>query len=406
MKKSTLFISFDGLSDPLGQSQILPYLCGIAGNGYQITILSCEKQSRIKAEEKAIRERISKLSIDWQYVPYEESGGFIARIQYIFQLYRLAKKQMQQKPIALVHCRSYLTALVGLRLKRKKNIPFVFDMRGFWANERIDGGIWRKSNPLHTIFYKYFKAKEKQFLQHADAVVSLTHAGLKEMNKIFPELNIPAKTTIIPCCTNTQLFQAVPNSQFSFSGINQNDHVIIYTGSIGTWYFTKEMIDCVLVWKKFIPNVKLLILTRDQNELNAILSQYSDQQKKSIVSTSASYQQVTQFLSLAKAALFFIKPAYSKIASSPTKMAECWALDLPIITNSGIGDNDLYFNQYEGGVLLNNFNDAAYEKAGQEYLQLQAKPGHYRQIALNYFDHQKAIANYTNIYNKISEAAL
>ncbi len=404
MKKSTLFISFDGLSDPLGQSQILPYLCGIAANGYHITILSCEKQSRIKTEENAIREKIYNLPIAWEYILYEESKGFMARIQYIFQLYRLAKKRMQQKPIALVHCRSYLTALIGLRLKRKKNIPFVFDMRGFWADERIDGGIWRKSNPLHNIFYRYFKAKEKQFLQYADAVVSLTHAGLKELDKNFPELNIPAKTTIIPCCTNTTLFQANTNAQFTFPGINQNDHVIIYTGSIGTWYYTKEMIDCILVWKKIIPNIKLIILTRDQDELNNILSKYSAEEKSIILSTSASYQQVTQFLSLAKAALFFIKPAYSKIASSPTKMAECWALDLPIITNSGIGDNDLYFKQYEGGVLLDEFNEAAYTKATHNYLNLQAKPGHYRQIALNYFDHQKAIANYTNIYNKICEA--
>lgn len=404
MKKSTLFISFDGLSDPLGQSQILPYLCGIAANGYHITILSCEKQSRIKTEENAIREKIYNLPIAWEYILYEESKGFMARIQYIFQLYRLAKKQMQQKPIALVHCRSYLTALIGLRLKRKKNIPFVFDMRGFWADERIDGGIWRKSNPLHNIFYRYFKAKEKQFLQYADAVVSLTHAGLKELDKNFPELNIPAKTTIIPCCTNTTLFQANTNAQFTFPGINQNDHVIIYTGSIGTWYYTKEMIDCILVWKKIIPNIKLIILTRDQVELNNILSKYSAEEKSIILSTSASYQQVTQFLSLAEAALFFIKPAYSKIASSPTKMAECWALDLPIITNSGIGDNDLYFKQYEGGVLLDAFNEAAYTKAVQDYLNLHTNPGHYRQIALNYFDHKTAIANYTNIYNKICEA--
>ena len=405
MKKSTLFLSFDGLSDPLGQSQILPYLQGISANGYHITILTCEKKNRINKEEAFIRESLKPVNIIWEYILYDENGGFLDRLKYMFQLYAMAKAIMKQQPIALLHCRSYLTALIGLNLKRKKNMPFVFDMRGFWADERIDGGIWRKSNPLHNVFYRYFKAKEKQFLQYADAVVSLTHAGLKELDKIFPELNIPAKTTIIPCCTNTTLFQANTNTQFTFPGINQNDHVIIYTGSIGTWYYTKEMIDCILVWKKIIPSIKLLILSRDQNELNTILTKYSAEEKSIILSTSASYQQVTQFLSLAKAALFFIKPAYSKIASSPTKMAECWALDIPIITNSGIGDNDLYFKQYQGGVLLTEFNEAAYTKAAHDYLNLQAKPGHYRQIALNYFDHQTAIANYTNIYNKISEAA-
>ena len=38
-----LFISFDGLLEPLGQSQILPYLRGLATRGVAITVLSFEK---------------------------------------------------------------------------------------------------------------------------------------------------------------------------------------------------------------------------------------------------------------------------------------------------------------------------------------------------------------------------
>ncbi len=211
------------------------------------------------------------------------------------------------------------------------------------------------------------------------------------------------KTSIIPCCTNTNLFK--PNHQklnLNISGLNANDHVIIYTGSIGTWYFTKEMIDCILVWKKFIPNLKFLILTKDQYALSEILKTYSTEQQNTVVSASSPYTQVVNYLSIAKAALFFIKPSYSKIASSPTKMAECWALDLPIITNSGIGDNDLYFNKYQGGVLLNSFTTEAYENACKNYLNLKQETNHYRKIALESFDTQNAITIYSNIYDKLS----
>ena len=400
MKKSTLFLSFDGLSDPLGQSQILPYLCGIAAQGYHITILSCEKENRIAQEEKQIREKIKDLPMDWQYIIYQESGGFIERLQYILKLKRLALAIMQQKHIGLLHCRSYLTALVGWQIKRKKKTPFIFDMRGFWADERIDGGIWRKSNPLHLFFYNYFKQKEKQFLADADAVISLTHAALKEMDKNFPDFKIPTKTTIIPCCTNTTLFQ--PNTApFSCEGISANDHVLVYTGSIGTWYFTQQMISCVLAWKKFVPNVKLLVLTKDRDALTKTLETFPPNDRSIVVAASANYAEVNKYLSLAKAAIFFIKPAYSKMASSPTKMAECWALDLPIITNKGIGDNDLYFHEHQGGVLVEDFNDAAYAAAAKAYLQLNVKQGHYRQIALDYFDHQKAIASYVGVYDRV-----
>ena len=49
----TLFISFDGLTDPLGQSQILPYLIGISRD-YAITIISCEKKERYLKDSESI----------------------------------------------------------------------------------------------------------------------------------------------------------------------------------------------------------------------------------------------------------------------------------------------------------------------------------------------------------------
>lgn len=400
--KNSLFISFDGLSDPLGQSQILPYLCGIAKNGYQITVLSCEKKDRLQKEEKYIRKLVKEFSIDWQYIIYDEDGGIFSRYSYIKQLHALAKKIHLEKSLSLIHCRSYLASLIGLKFKRKYNIPFVFDMRGFWADERIDGGIWKKDNLLHKAFYNYFKKKEKQFVFNADAIVSLTHAGAKVLCEKFGADLITKKTSIIPCCTNTDLFQRnTDHHEFLVPGILKEDHVLIYTGSVGTWYYTQEMIDCVLSWQKQIPHIKLLIVTKDKEALDVVLKKYTDSQRQVIVSNSASYSQMPAYLSIAKAAIFFIKPAFSKIASSPTKMAECWAMNLPIITNAGIGDNDLYFNQHHGGVLIDQFNKESYEKALNNYLNLQHQSVNYRDIALNYFDSKMAIEKYTEIYNEL-----
>ena len=42
--KRILFISYDGMTDPLGQSQVIPYLQGLSKHGYEIFLLSCEKK--------------------------------------------------------------------------------------------------------------------------------------------------------------------------------------------------------------------------------------------------------------------------------------------------------------------------------------------------------------------------
>ncbi|MDX2172644.1 MAG: glycosyltransferase [Bacteroidota bacterium] len=404
MSKKTLYITFDGLTDPLGQSQILPYLLGICDNSYEITILSCEKKERLKKDKNTIIELIKNTSIKWQYIIYDEEGSAISRFFYLKKLNNIANKLHSIQKFEIIHCRSYLSALIGLKFKVKHKVPFIFDMRGFWADERIDGNIWQKNKLQHRLFYNYFKKKEKQFLRSADAIVSLTNNGVAELTKTYPQVDFTQKTTVIPCCCNVQLFNksSIPSS-FSLPYISPNDHLVIYTGSIGTWYFTKEVIDCILIWKNYIPNLKLLVVTRDIEELKKVLDNYPKSVLEIIISLSSSYQDIPKYLSLAKAAIFFIKPAYSKVASSPTKMAECWAMNLPIITNSGIGDNDIYFKNNLGGILINNFTTEDYEGACINYIEALKQKNDYRKIALKYFDTKDAITKYTMIYNNLSK---
>lgn len=399
----TLFIAFDGLTDPLGRSQILPYLTGISKAGYQITILTCEKPERLKRDGDEVKRLTEANGMVWNSILYNEEGGPFSRIRYINRLMHLAEVEIKNKDIALVHCRSYLAALIGLKMKSKYGIPFVFDMRGFWADERLDGGIWSKKNIVHHLFYKYFKRKEKAFYRSADAIVSLTTAALKDMQSRFPDWGIAARTTIIPCCTNLDLFKTLPTKELRTSvGLSERDHVIVYAGSIGTWYYTREMIDCLKIWKEQLPSLKFLILTRDTEPLNALLADYPETVRAWIICKSCSYQEMPSYLSLAKASVFFIKPSYSKIASSPTKMAECWAMNLPIITNGGVGDNDLFFKDNRGGILINGFDDDSYKRALNEYMMMMSRPGSYRQIAVDYFDLRMAVKKYVAIYAQLT----
>jgi glycosyltransferase involved in cell wall biosynthesis len=399
LKPSTLYITFDGLSDPLGQSQILPYLTGLSKD-YDITILSCEKPNRLRNNEFRIKQHLYNSSISWNYNIYNEKGGFLSRLNNVYKTYSLAKILYHSKKFSLVHARSYLAALVALFLYKKFTIPFIFDMRGFWADERIDGNIWNKKKPLHYLFFKFFKRKEKEFLKSATSIVFLTKASLNHAEEnIYP--GISAKSIVIPCCADVSHFNQYTVSPKNICGIQDTDHVLIYTGSIGTWYFTKEMIDCFKIWKEEMPELKLLIITPDIKEASKILSQYPVSLSDSIIVESASFAEVPAYLARANASIFFIKPAFSKIASSPTKMAECWAMNLPIITNSGIGDNDFYFKQKKGGVLIDNFTEVDYRKALNDYLTLTSSKQNFRDIAVTYFNTEDAVSAYKNIYKNI-----
>jgi len=46
MTVPVLYVSYDGVLDPLGSSQVVPYVAGLAGHGFSPTLISFEKPER------------------------------------------------------------------------------------------------------------------------------------------------------------------------------------------------------------------------------------------------------------------------------------------------------------------------------------------------------------------------
>ena len=141
-----LYITYDGLTDPLGQSQIIPYLSGLSNAGYKITILSCEKKDKFNKNHETIAAILEKHSISWHYVSYNKRPPIAATLWDLYRLKKTANKLHKENVFKIVHCRSYIASLIGFWLKTKFGIKFIFDMRGFYADERVDGAIWDKNN--------------------------------------------------------------------------------------------------------------------------------------------------------------------------------------------------------------------------------------------------------------------
>jgi hypothetical protein len=154
--KTFLFVSIDGMTDPLGQSQVLPYLIGLAKKGNRIGIISCEKKENWDLQHPTIQSIVSDAGISWDYCFYNTGKPFISQIQNYLALKKIVISKIvynETHSNIVLHCRSYLAGLIGLYCKNKFNTGFIFDMRGFWADERTEGGIWKKTNPIS--FYLY-----------------------------------------------------------------------------------------------------------------------------------------------------------------------------------------------------------------------------------------------------------
>ena len=157
----------------------------------------------------------------------------------------------------MVHCRSYIAADIGLAMKKKFGTKFLFDMRGFWADEKKDAGSWPLKNPIFSRVYKYYKKRETEYLNNADYIISLTEAGKREMLK-WNSYNKKVPIQVIPCCADMSVFSLTSKDDKRegrrLLNIDENNLVISYLGSIGAWYMLDEMLEMFRYIKLSYPS--------------------------------------------------------------------------------------------------------------------------------------------------------
>jgi glycosyltransferase involved in cell wall biosynthesis len=120
-----------------------------------------------------------------------------------------------------------------------------------------------------------------------------------------------------------------------------------------------------------------------------------------LVITSAARQDVPLYLSLARFGIFFIRPTYSKMASSPTKQGEIMAMGLPIVCNSGVGDTDEIVRQFGSGLLVQSFDAVDYDSAAAAMDECTFAPETIVEGADAYFGLAGGQATYRAIYDRL-----
>tara|TARA_B100000768_G_scaffold107516_1_gene99797 strand:- start:2491 stop:3627 length:1137 start_codon:yes stop_codon:yes gene_type:complete len=378
------------MTDPLGQSQVLPYIINLSKEDYKFHLISFEKPDRYSKYNSSIEKICFENKIEWYPLKYNKKPPFFSTIFDFFKMRKLAKELNVKHNFSIIHCRSYISSLVGLNLKKLYEIPFLFDMRGFWADERVEGRIWNLKNPFYKLVFYYFKQKEKQFLLESSHIISLTHNGKKNILKIPSFTHLESNISVIPCCSDLNLFKPVKRDSISFT--------VGYLGSLGTWYLLKEMLVFFKKIKEKIPNSKFHFLTKDNPD---IIFDHCDNlgiDRKKIIIEESDREDIPFKTRNWNFSLCFIKPSFSKIFSSPTKQGELMGMGIPIICNSGVGDVDFIVEKYKSGFVLKDLNKVNFGII----LNSNFKKQKLKEGANHYFSLKKGVMSYQKIYEKIS----
>lgn len=341
---SVLYISYTGLTDPLGASQVLQYVLALGRSGHRMTVLSFEKPEALAdpARMTAVRTQCQAAGIDWHPRTWHNRPvGILATLYDLATGQRHAIRLAREVGAQVVHCRSYIAGMMGLAVKRATGARYIFDMRGFWPDERVDGGIWRAGSPV----YNYFKRVERRLFTGADHVVSLTRAGVREFETFDYLRDRVPPSSVIPTCTNLDLFTPGP-------GADDGAFTLGYVGSVGSWYLFDAVALAVARAFEMRPDARFLVVTRgNHDKVRAALARAGADLDRVEV-RAASFDEVPGQITRMDAGLFFIRPAWSKRASCPTRMGEFLACGKPCLANGGVGDVDEDLKETGTGIAL------------------------------------------------------
>jgi glycosyltransferase involved in cell wall biosynthesis len=406
-KKNTLFISYDGMTDPLGQSQVIPYLSGVAGSGlYHIFILSCEKKDAYIKNKALVEDLLQGKNITWVPLFYTKKPPVLSTLYDVVKLRKAATRIHRKNKLSLVHTRPGVPALIGLWLKKKYNIAFLNDVREFYADSRVDGGMWDPGKPLYKKIYNYFKAQEAEQIKLSDGIVCLTSAA-ENIIKSWPEYDPKVRVEMIPCSVDLTLFDAsfYTASQKDIKakelGIVEGDMVVSYLGSIGGWYMTGEMLKFCKILSDKYPAAKFLFISPHQHGLIKKTATSHGIPESKIIIVKAARKEVPLLLSLSAFSVFFIKPCYSKLSSSPTKHGEIMGMGIPVITNSGVGDVEEIIEKYNSGIVIQYFTTEEMNQAANAVAEKEFNKDDIRRGALEFYSLDNAVRKYRDMYAHI-----
>lgn len=389
-----LYISYNGIDEPLVHSQVLNYLCGLTQRGYRFTLLTFERPLAGTADAAATRARLAALGIAWHGVPAHRRWGALSSLLDVLNGVAVARRLLRIRVIRLVHARSFIPALIAWRLARRTGLPFVNDLRGFWVDEKVYRGRLREGGPV----YRLAKRLEGHVLRASGAIISLSDRGSRALRDftVWHGRSPPPMTTI-PTCVDTDRFvpgMSAPGAQRVFG----------YVGSLSAEYLPEHIVDYFAAALARFPGSRLQLVSRSSAEPVLALAARRGLPQDCIGIVACRPEQVPAEIARFDAALSFIRPHFSKLASCPTKVGEYLASGIPVVGNAGIGDMDALLGDGRVGFLLRDFDTRSIEASLLHLQSLWSDAGlvaRCRAVALSQFSLREGVDRYDGVYRML-----
>jgi glycosyltransferase involved in cell wall biosynthesis len=385
-----VYVSYDGALDPLGASQVVPYIRGLSGRGVVFTLISFEKSRRWSdvTRRRVLADDLAAHGVTWRPRPYHSRPRLAAKLWDMTAGALAVRATVRSTRASLVHCRGDV-ALAIVRLARlPRTVRLIYDVRGLFADERVESGSWRAGSLLDRVVRRI----ERQNYRRADGIVVLTSTAQDYLRERYGEL---PPHRVIPTCVDPSVF--VPRDPRLPA-----EYGPVYAGSLGERHRPREVVRFMEHASSSLGR-KALFLTPDTAAVSAagVSSRWAEV-------CEVAPGEVPRMLCRAQVAVMFYAPGNHLKGVMPTKLGEALACGLPIVASAGIGDVDALVEREEVGVIVRGFTQQDYVSATdrvRDLLDNRVMASRCRRVAQTQFDVSTGVAKYHSLYATLGASA-
>lgn len=373
MRRAALYICYYNITEPLVQTQVVVYLRELARSGFEIHLLTFEKERLTQPHRLAIREKLLSDGIQWYPMRYHAWPSLPATFYDIVRGSVRALVLCARHRILLVHGRSHVGAAMAFPVKWLRRAKLLFDVRGLLADEYVDAGHWVRDG----VKYRLTKAAERFLFRKADALIVLTEALKADL--VSAELAPGDRTRdieVIPCCVSVERFvREVGQRQAERLRRGWDGRrVLAYVGKLGAWYLVEEMAQFFAIARQEDSRFFLQVLTQSDPYPMRRALEAEGVPVDAYDIGCVEPMEIPVVLSAADAGISFRVTSRASLGVSPAKVAEYLAAGLPVVSTQGIGDCDAILARQNLGVMIGRLDEAEFRRATRELLRLLDDP--------------------------------
>lgn len=370
------YLTFDSAVRGIGASQVTPYVERLAQRGMEVHLHSFEEGP---PPDRA-RGRLGE--VRWHPHDFGPRGamGGVARV---------ARAAWAVRHAALVHASSDLPAAATMLAGRP---AWVWDVRAFWADQRIALGMLRAGSATDRVLRRVEAAAARR----STAILTATGAAIPVLAERHGEA-VAGKARIVHNCVDLVRFPlALP--------MPEADPVqVLFSGSFNQLYDVPTMVRLVERLRARRA-VRVSVFTPAGTDpppgLQALGDTFGSVHIDAVADVVAEHH--LGFAVCRRDHDLAVRGA------APAKLAEFLACGRPVVLNRGLGDMDELVRLWECGVVIEDTSDPGLEAAADDVERLLADPetpSRCRDLAERHFDLEGAVDQLIATYGDVVAAA-